>query len=300
VQPKEGNPEVEAAAFVDTEKGVPDARTALAGACDIVAEVFAETAPVRALVREVHAKEGFVTAQAVPEKTTEPTKFEQYYDFKELVASIPSHRYLAIRRGEREEVLRVRIEVDGDALLPKLLRLMSHDPASPFGELLDNAVRDGYKRLLAPSVETDIRVELKERSDRAAIDVFADNLRTLLLAPPLGGKPVVGIDPGIRTGCKCAAIDETGKVLGHTTLFISQGENQSQRAGHALVTLVEQLQPFAVAVGNGTGGREAKRSCATPSRLPIRLMSSWFPSTRPEPRSTAPPRWPAMKFPTST
>jgi uncharacterized protein len=257
-QPAGGNPRQEAAAFVSAEKGVEDADAALAGARDIVAEAMSENPDVRALARQVFHDEGVIVAEAAPEAREQRTRFEQYYEFQEPAAKIPSHRYLAVRRGENEGVLRVRLDVSEDRVIPRIHRVMKLTPASPWAGEMAAAIEDGYRRLLAPSVSIDVRVDLKDRSDRAAVDVFASNLRDLLLAPPLGERRVVGIDPGLRTGCKCVALDETGKLLEYVTIFPGQGARQEERAKDDLVALVKRHQPFAVAVGNGTGGREAE------------------------------------------
>jgi uncharacterized protein len=218
-QPGEGDPSGEAQAFVDLAKEVPSVAGALKGARDIVAEIVAERAESRAIVREAFEKEGVLQTSAVPEKTKEPTKFEQYYEFSEPIAQIPSHRFLAIRRGEKEGILRTEIGLDAERTVPKLEAVMKLDRRSPWSGELEAAVLDGYKRLLVPSVENDVRVELKMKADRAAVDVFADNLKHLLLAAPLGTKTVIGVDPGIRTGCKIAVLDATGKFLENTTIY---------------------------------------------------------------------------------
>lgn len=250
-----GTPESEAAAFVSEEKGVADVAAALAGARDIVAEHAAENATVRAFVRKRWSEDGVMGSEAIPEATQEPTKFEQYYDFHELLSTIPSHRYLALRRGEKEGVLRVRINVDEERVIPGIEQRMEIQPNSPFAEEMSNAIRDSYKRLLAPSIETDLRVDLKMKSDREAVEVFATNLEDLLLFSPLGEKGVLGIDPGQRTGCKCAVVDATGKFLGHTTIYLLK--NQAEAAAQ-LKKLIEHFQPSAIGVGNGTGGRETE------------------------------------------
>ena len=247
-QAGDGDPLAEAAAFVrpagegvEADKVVATAADALAGARDIVAEQLAETAEVRAFVRTVFAHEGELVAERAPGKPgdaggkgardkDEPTKFEQYYAFREAVRTVPSHRFLAIRRGEAEGVLRAHVAVDEARVIGGLERLAHLDPASPWAAPLREAVADAYKRLLAPSVENDLRVELKLRSDTQAVQVFADNLRNLLLAAPLGARAVIGIDPGLRTGCKCVAVDATGKFLGTVTLFLTQGEAQMAKA----------------------------------------------------------------------
>ncbi len=257
-QPADGSPETAAQPFVNDEKKVASADEALAGARDIVAEVVAETAEVRAAVRQAFATQGVVVSEAVEEKTKEPTKFEQYYDFKEKLADIPSHRYLAIRRGENEGVLRQRLEVEAGPLLQRVGEMMKVSDRSPFAPHLRAAIEDSYKRLIAPSVEVDVSVEAKMRADREAVEVFARNLRNLLLASPLGGRAVIGVDPGVRTGCKCAALDATGKFLANTTLYLNQGERALMEARIELAKLVAKHQPYAIAVGNGTAGRETE------------------------------------------
>ena len=254
-QPERGDPKGEAAAFVDGDKGVPDIDAALAGARDIVAEAAAENADVRAFARRMFAEGGELVVQVTADKRGTPSKFEQYYDFREPVKSIPSHRFLAIRRGENEDFLRAHIEVDVETLVARIAALMKLRPRSPFAAELEAAIRDGARRLLAPSVENDLRGELKLASDRAAVDVFAGNLRNLLLAAPLGQKAVIGVDPGLRTGCKCAALSATGKFLGNTTIYPLVARDKAARE---LVEFVRRFPPSAIAVGNGTGGRETE------------------------------------------
>jgi uncharacterized protein len=174
------------------------------------------------------------------------------------VRTIPSHRFLAIRRGEAEGVLRAQVVVDAAKVVAGIERLAKLAPASPWAAPLRDAIADAYKRLLAPSVENDIRAELKRRSDTAAVEVFADNLRNLLLAAPLGGRAVIGVDPGLRTGCKCAAVSATGRYQDTITVFISQGDAQLARAKEDFLAFVTRHDPIAIAVGNGTGGREAE------------------------------------------
>jgi uncharacterized protein len=257
-QPGEGDPSGEAQAFVDPAKEVPSVAEALKGARDIVAEIVAERAAARAIVREAFEKEGVLTTTAVPEKTKEPTKFEHYYEFSEPIAQIPSHRFLAIRRGEKEGILRTEIGLDAERTVPKLGAVMKLDCRSPWAGELEAAVLDGYKRLLVPSVENDVRVELKMKADRAAVDVFADNLKHLLLAAPLGTKTVIGVDPGIRTGCKIAVLDATGKFLENTTIYPGQGAAKDEEAKRIVTGFAKKYEPFAFAVGNGTAGRETE------------------------------------------
>src|SRR6185312_1234576 len=194
------------------------------------------------------AEHGELVSEVLPGKDAEPTKFEQYYRHKEAVKSIPSHRYLAIRRGEAEGVLRAHVAIDTQKVEAGILRMAKLVEASPWAEQLRLAVADALKRLLAPSVENDLRGELKTRSDVAATDIFAGNLRNLLLAAPLGSASVIGVDPGVRTGCKCAAIDVTGKFLGTVTIYISQGDAQLAKAKEDFTKFVQEHQPRAIAV----------------------------------------------------
>ena len=253
-----GQPDADAAAFVSEEKGVEHVAAALAGARDIVAEMVAETADVRGLVRQAFATDGVVVSEVVDPKPAEPTKFEQYYDFKEKVSVIPSHRFLAIRRGQAEGVLRVRLTCDSEPLLRRIEELYKLNLKSLYAPHLKEAIEDGYKRLIAPSVEIDVTVEMKMKSDRAAVEIFAQNLRNLLLQAPLGEQKIIGIDPGLRTGCKCVALDATGKFLETCTIFPSQGERKEIEAKVDICKLVSKYRPYAIAVGNGTGGRETE------------------------------------------
>lgn len=255
----EGDPEAEAAAYVDAAKEVPDVASALKGARDIVAERMAESSEVRGFAREWLATHGTVRSEAADPENAQPTKFEQYYDFSEAVATIPSHRFLAIKRGEAEGVLRSTLEVDGDPVVRKALELFALREGSPWADHLRTAAEDAYRRLIAPSVELDVAVELKQRSDRAAVEVFAENLRHLLLQAPLGERSVLGVDPGVRTGCKCAALDATGKFLQNVTIYLSQGSQREAEAAMELLRFVARHRPYAVAVGNGTAGRETER-----------------------------------------
>ncbi|MCK6549459.1 RNA-binding transcriptional accessory protein [Myxococcota bacterium] len=257
-QPLDGDPAREALAFVSAEKGVADVAAALQGARDIVAERVAESAEVRAVAREVFLKEGRLVSTVAPDKAAERTKFEQYYDFQENVAEIPSHRFLAIRRGENEGVLRTKIDVDADAVVGRVTKLAKVERKSPWARELETAVADAYERLVAPSVSTDVHVQLKERSDVAAVEIFAENLRNLLLAAPLGTRSVIGVDPGLRTGCKCVAVDATGKFLENVTFYLTQGPRAEAQARELIVAFVKKHDPAAIGVGNGTGGRETE------------------------------------------
>lgn len=253
-----GDPMAEAEAYVSPEKEVFDALTALKGARDIIAEQISEHAEVRRFARDYLAEHGLVRSEVVDPAPTTPTKFEQYYDFEEAVVTIPSHRFLAIKRGEAEGVLRVSLVVDWDSVVTFATDTFGLRP-SPWAEQLSLAAKEACRRLIAPSVELDVMVELKQQADRAAVEIFAENLRHLLLQAPLGERAVLGVDPGIRTGCKCVALDATGKFLKNVTIYPSQGAQKDIEAAVELLKLVAQYQPVAVAVGNGTAGRETER-----------------------------------------
>ncbi|MBR4654359.1 MAG: RNA-binding transcriptional accessory protein [Kiritimatiellae bacterium] len=249
------SPDAAAAAFVDAAKDVPDAAAALAGARDICAERLADMAEVRGLVRQAFATRSVVKSSVVTPRPAEPTKFEQYYDFEERLADMPSHRFLAIRRGQAEGVLFMRLVVDAAPLVERIEEMAGVDARSPLADELRQAAADAYRRLVAPACELDVTMEKKQASDRAAVEVFAENLRNLLLASPLGEKRVLAIDPGIRTGCKVAMLDATGKFLDNTVIYPMQRPTEARET---LARLVARFNPEAIAVGNGTAGRETE------------------------------------------
>ena len=252
---KEKGLEPLAEAIWQNQIGVADLRSAspedLQGARDILAERIADMAEVRGYVRETFAKKAVVKSEVVTPKPTQPTKFEQYYDFEEPISEIPSHRYLAICRGQNEGVLWRKFKLDPEPVLERIEEIVGRGGS----EQLRLAIADAYRRLLAPSCEIDVATEKKMEADRAAVDVFAENLRNLLLASPLGEKRVLAIDPGIRTGCKVAMLDETGKFLVNTVIYPMQRTAEAQEV---LARLVEKFRPDAIAVGNGTAGRETE------------------------------------------
>ena len=241
-------------------RGVEVNDDSLAGARDILAERIADMADVRGLVRDQFAKFATVkTEKAATVKDDQITKYEQYYDFAEPLATIPSHRYLAIRRGQKEGVLWVKLELDSAAVVDRMMEILEktvNSSSSTAVEQIRLAAEDAYKRLLAPSCEIDVTVDKKSEADRAAIEVFGENLRHLLLASPLGEKAVLAIDPGIRTGCKVAMMDATGKYLGKTVIFPQQ---KALEAAKAIAMIVAKYHVQAIAVGNGTAGRETEQ-----------------------------------------
>lgn len=250
-----GSPEEVALPFVDPAKEVPDAAAALAGAGHILAERLADDADARAFVRRLTWEQGIMASRVASEKKGEVTKFEMYYDYQEPLKAVPSHRMLAMRRGEKEEVLFLTISAPLEEIQAGLqARLIRHK--SIFSSLLAEVAADAYKRLIAPSIEVELRLDAKNRSDEAAITVFAQNLRNLLLAPPAGGRRVLGIDPGLRTGSKLAAVDATGRFLAHVTIYPHTGAGRVPQAKEDLLRLVTDHTVEMIAIGNGTAGRE--------------------------------------------
>jgi len=257
-QLQSGTPEEVAAPFVDPEKEVPDAAAALAGAGHILAEGLSEDADARALVRQLTWEQGIFCSLVAAEQAKAVTKFEMYYDYQEPMKVIPSHRMLAMRRGEKEEVLRLSITApEAEILLRLKARLLKG--ASIFRPLLEAVAEDAYRRLIAPSIEVELRLEAKKKADEAAIEVFAQNLKNLLLLPPAGGKRVLGVDPGMRTGSKLAAVDGTGKFLEHVTIYPHTGEARVPQAKKDLLRMVQVHAIEMIAIGNGTGSREMDR-----------------------------------------
>lgn len=246
--PVSGDPAEVARGFV--RDGVATADEALAGARDIVAETLASNPEIAGAMREGMRRHGVLTS-ALRKGVTDPAQFRDYADHREPIASAPSHRYLAMCRGEAEEVLTVRVRLDADRATENVLRRVESRPRSPFVAELRAAARDAVDRLLLPAAERAVRAERATRAEVDALDVFARNLEALLLAPPLGARSVLGIDPGLRTGCKCAWVAPTGALVEHRVLPLVTGS----RAG--LAEWLSRSPPDAIAVGNGTGGREA-------------------------------------------
>jgi uncharacterized protein len=254
-QLRTGSPEEAALPFINPDREVPDAAAALEGAGHILAERLSDSADARSFVRRLTSEQGVMTSRVSTASKGQVTKFEMYYDFQEPLKTIPSHRMLAMRRGEKEEVLLLSISAPSEQILAGLKsRLIIRE--SIFSPLLERVAEDAYKRLIAPSIEVELRMESKDRADEAAILVFARNLRDLLLAPPAGGKRVLGIDPGFRTGSKLAAVDGTGRFMEHVTIYPHIGEGRLPQARQDLLRLVRTHDIEMIAVGNGTAGRE--------------------------------------------
>ena len=256
----EGDPLELAAAFVNEEKEVHSAEEALRGARDIVAEIVSDDADVRKLIRQRTFKTGLLHSEV--KKSDERTPYEQYYDFSESVAAIPPHRILAINRGEKEGVLKVSVEVDTQSMTAEIEALYVKKPQSVFTEHLQEAIKDGYNRLIAPSIAREVRSELTEKADAHAIGIFAENLKNLLLQPPVRGKKIMGIDPGYRTGCKVAVIDETGKYLEGATIYPHPPQNKYFEAKSVVRGMADKYGVDIIAIGNGTASRETEQMVA--------------------------------------
>ncbi|SHI48416.1 uncharacterized protein SAMN02745165_00192 [Malonomonas rubra DSM 5091] len=241
--------------FVDVEKELADCGAALAGAGHILAEQFADNAEARAIVRELTWQQGDFRSQPARGKEGSVSKYEMYYDFSEPLKQVPSHRMLAMRRGEKEEVLRLAIAAPEEEILQRLSTLLVPEN-SGCRDWLQAVVADAYSRLLAPSIEVELRLQAKKAADDEAIRVFAENLRNLLLAAPAGSRRVLGVDPGLRTGSKLAVVDGTGKFLEHVTIYPHAGSGKVEPAKKELLRLLQAHNIEMVAIGNGTAGRE--------------------------------------------
>jgi len=241
--------------YIDPAREVPDAEAALRGAGDILAEEWADDSALRGMARQAIERGTFV-ARVHRDWAGKPSKFEMYYDHREPLAKVPSHRFLAMRRGEAEGVLRLAVEIDEEPLIGRLNGRLVTNPSFLYHQEVIATVADCCRRLLRPSVEAAVLAEKKEASDHEAIQVFAQNLRELLLAAPAGPRMVLGIDPGFRTGCKLAVIDATGKFLEHATIYPTPPHNKTEEAERILLDLLNRHRVELIAVGNGAASRE--------------------------------------------
>ena len=265
----------EAAAYIDLEKGVETKEDALAGSRDIIAEWVNEDQKARERMRTLYAQKGIFRVRVLPGKESEGAKFRDYFDWEEPVSKTPSHRVLAMRRGEKEGFLGLRVSPPEDEAVALLdILFVKGENAASFQ--VKEAVQDSYRRLLSFAMETEIRLETKERADREAIRIFADSLRELLLAPPLGQKNLLAIDPGIRTGCKMACLDRQGKLLHTDTIYPFKSNKEISEAKETLSRLCVEYAVEAISVGNGTGGRETEtfiKGLHLPGNVPIELVN---------------------------
>lgn len=251
-----GSVSSKASEFINEE--VKDEEDALQGARDIIAEWVNEDANTRQIVRNIFSREAVITSKVISGKEEEGEKYADYFDFSAPLARCPSHRILAIRRGESEGFLRVSISVDEDKCLERLVPCYAKNNTEA-ADHVEDAVVDAYKRLLKPSIEIEFAALSKEKADESAISVFADNLRQLLLAPPLGQQRILGIDPGYRTGCKLVCLDQQGNLLHNETIYPHPPQNEYSKAGNKVVKLVSTYKIDAIAIGNGTASRETER-----------------------------------------
>lgn len=247
-----------AAGFQNPEKGFDTPENSLQGACDILAEELSEDADNRKWLRQVALIKGELKTSVRKNFKESKTKFHMYYDYRENVQSIPSHRILAILRGEREKILQVKLEMPEDDILKELESRFIPFPKSAAADLLRETAKDGYQRLLSPAIETEIRKIIKEEAEEEAFRVFNQNLKELLLAPPAGQKPVLGIDPGFRTGCKIAALDRTGKFLAHKTIYPHEPQKEWDQAKLTVLEMIAEHSIHLIAIGNGTASRETE------------------------------------------
>ncbi|NQZ77688.1 MAG: RNA-binding transcriptional accessory protein, partial [Ekhidna sp.] len=253
------DPDSEAANFIDPEKGVDDESQALQGARDIIAEMVNENAEARQKIRELFVKKGTISSKVLKSKSNdqEASKYKDYFEWDEPINKIPSHRLLAIRRGEKEGFLSMNIEPQEEEAIDIIERqfLKASNRSS---EHVKGAIRDSYKRLMSVSIETEVRMESKKKADEEAIVVFAENLKQLLMAAPLGQKSVMAIDPGFRTGCKVVCLDRQGKLLEFTAIYPNEPQKDTYRAGETVKHLVAKHHVEAIAIGNGTASRETE------------------------------------------
>jgi uncharacterized protein len=248
----------EATAFIDQEKGIKTEEEALAGARDIIAEWINEDQDTRKQMRSLFAKKGVIISKVIQNMEEQGIKYRDYFDWEESVTTVPSHRMLAMRRGEKEGFLVMDIVPPEEDALALLESLFVKDGESDSSIEVKKAVHDSYKRLLKNAMETEIRIETKKRADEEAIKVFADNVKELLLASPLGQKNVLAIDPGFRTGCKVVCLDRQGKLVNTDTIYPLTSKRSKDESAEKIRTLCERFLIEAVAIGNGTGGRETE------------------------------------------
>jgi protein Tex len=269
------DPSQAALAYVNTEKGVSSVEDALAGARDIIAEQVNEDAGARQVIRRLFYMEGVIQSSVVKGKESEGIKYSNYYDWREPVNRVPSHRMLAMFRGENEGFLKLSIRPPQDKALSALHRRFVTSAGAASAQVV-LAAADSYIRLLGPSIETDIRQQAKERADDEALRVFARNLRETLMAPPLGPRAVLAIDPGYRTGGKVVCLDSQGKLLDNDVIYINQSAARTQEAARKVLDLIQRFNIEAIAIGNGTAGRETEEfvhGLSLPDKMPVVMVN---------------------------
>lgn len=280
----------EAEKYIDAEKGILNTEDALAGAKDIIAEMISENKTARERMRELYSDKAYIFSYVAKGKEEAGIKYKDYFDWKEHAKNAPSHRLLAMFRGEHEGFLKLNIIPEEKDAIYKLLnlflkekkfavnykegkRLSGKDILTPAGQVFE-AIIDGYKRLLAPSIETEFRNLLKEKADDEAIRVFAENLKVLLLAPPLGEKNVLAIDPGFRTGCKVVCLDRQGKLLFNVTIYPHNTSKEKVNASEIITELIQKYETEVIAIGNGTAGRETEEFIRHTLERAVKIMGA--------------------------
>lgn len=256
----DGTPEEAAQPFINPEKEVNTAADALQGACDIIAEMIADDAEITKDIREKTFAEAVIANEATDPE--EKTVYEMYYDHQEALAKIPNHRVLAINRGEKEKKLKVKVVVEAEKMHSVITGSIIKNEKNIFFGLLQDTIADAYKRLMAPSIEREMRNLLTERAEAEAVKIFAKNTESLLMTPPVKGKRIIAIDPGYRTGCKVAVLDETGKLKAYTTIYPTEPKNDIKGTETVLKKIVEKYHTDIIVVGNGTASRETEEVVA--------------------------------------
>ena len=269
------DPSHEALAFVNIEKGVGSVDDALSGARDIIAEWVNEDTQTRQSIRRLFYMEGIIQSSVIKGKEGTGIKYRNYFDWQEPVTAVPSHRLLAMLRGENESFLKIKIRPPQEKALSLLHRRFVKSIGAASAQVV-LAVEDSYPRLLAPSIETDIRQQAKERADDEALRVFVRNLRETLMAPPMGPRAILAIDPGYRTGCKVVCLDPQGKLLTNTVIYVGQSAARTREAGQTILDLIQRFNIEAVAIGNGTAGRETEEfisGLGLPGEIPVVMVN---------------------------
>lgn len=259
--PKTGDPQAEAAKYIDPEKGVDSAETALQGAMDIVAEHISDDPDIRQWIRQRTMQKGLLLSEQKAEEADEKNVYQMYYAYSEPLKKVVPHRVLAMNRGESEGILKVTVEAPVTEILPWIQRRVI-PRETVVRSILEMTVEDAYKRLIAPSIEREVRAELTETAEEQAIHIFSENLRNLLLQPPVKGKVVLGVDPAFRTGCKLAVVDETGKLLEVAVVYPTPPVNKVAEAAAKVKQLITTYSVTVVAIGNGTASRETEQFIA--------------------------------------
>ncbi|MGR3766589.1 Tex family protein [Rossellomorea sp. NS-SX7] len=257
--PSAADMETEAARYTSEENEVATGEEALSGAKDIIAEYISDDAAFREYIRNHTFRKGVIETKVKNEEKDEKNVFEMYYEYSEPVGKVVPHRVLAMNRGEKEDIIKVNIQPDGESILHYLQRQVIKNVHSPVVSVVKEAIEDGYKRLIQPSVEREIRNDLTEKAENQAIHIFSENLRKLLLQPPMKGKMVLGVDPAYRTGCKLAVIDETGKMLEVSVIYPHPPKSQKAASEEVMKKMINQYSIEVVAIGNGTASRETEQ-----------------------------------------